>query len=66
MATVNAADMLRFSELVGSIKPGAYADIVAVAGNPLTDIKALENTVFVMKGGRVVKQNLPRQSMVQP
>jgi imidazolonepropionase-like amidohydrolase len=65
-ATVNAADMLRYSELVGAIKPGTYADIIAVAGNPLTDIKALENTVFVMKGGRVIKQTLPKQSMVQP
>jgi imidazolonepropionase-like amidohydrolase len=64
-ATINAAEMLRFSELIGAIKPGAYADIIAVAGDPLTDINALENTVFVMKGGQVIKKNLQKQAATQ-
>ena len=61
-ATSNAAALLRYSELIGSIKPGAYADIIAVPGDPLTDIKALEHVVFVMRGGKVIKQSPPGQT----
>jgi imidazolonepropionase-like amidohydrolase len=61
-ATINAAELLRYPELLGAIKPGAYADIIAVTGDPLSDIKALENTVFVMRGGKVIKQDLPKQT----
>ncbi len=52
-ATVNAAALLRVSDELGSIAPGRYADIVAVAGDPLKDITVLENMAFVMKGGEV-------------
>lgn len=55
-ATRNAADLLGHSNEVGSIKPGKYADIVAVIGDPLTDIRLLENVQFVMKDGRIYKQ----------
>jgi len=55
-ATVNAADLLGWSDRVGSVQAGRFADIVAVSGDPLTDIKQLENVSFVMKGGVVVKQ----------
>ncbi|MHA7816617.1 MAG: metal-dependent hydrolase family protein [Pseudohaliea sp.] len=54
-ATVNAAELLRVSDELGSIAPGRYADIVAVAGDPLTDITVLENMAFVMKGGEVFR-----------
>jgi imidazolonepropionase-like amidohydrolase len=55
-ATSNAADSLGHSDLIGSIKPGKYADIIAVAGDPLADIRILENVQFVMKDGKVYKQ----------
>ena len=55
-ATNNAADLLGHSDLVGSIKPGKYADVVAVAGDPLQDISVLEHIQFVMKDGKVYKQ----------
>jgi len=55
-ATSNAADLLGRSSEVGSIKPGKYADIVAVGGDPLTDIRVLEDVKFVMKDGKIYKQ----------
>jgi imidazolonepropionase-like amidohydrolase len=54
-ATVNAADLLGWSGKVGSLEPGAWADIVAVDGDPLQDVTTLEKVKFVMKGGEVVK-----------
>src|ERR1039458_6679374 len=53
--TVNAADLLGWSDKVGSLEPGAWADIVAVDGDPLADVTTLERVKFVMKGGEVVK-----------
>jgi imidazolonepropionase-like amidohydrolase len=55
-ATVNAADLIGVSSKVGSIKPGKYADIVAVQGDPLKDVRVLEKISFVMKEGQVYKQ----------
>jgi imidazolonepropionase-like amidohydrolase len=55
-ATVNAAELLRVSDELGSIAPGRYADVVAVAGDPLEDITVLENVAFVMKGGEVFRR----------
>ena len=52
-ATVNAADLLGWT-MVGAIAPGKYADLVAVDGDPLKDVKLLEKIPFVMKGGEVV------------
>ena len=54
-ATTNAAALLGTSDTMGSIARGKYADIVAVAADPLNDINVLENVVFVMKEGAVVK-----------
>src|SRR5947207_1119937 len=54
-ATTNAADLLGHSDVVGSIQPGRYADVVAVSGDPLQDISVLENVQFVMKDGKVYK-----------
>jgi imidazolonepropionase-like amidohydrolase len=55
-ATSNAADLLGHSGEIGSIKPGKFADIIAVPGDPLTDIRVLENIKFVMKDGKIYKQ----------
>jgi len=56
MATVNAADLLGWSDRVGSVAPGRYADLIAVDGDPLADVTELERVRFVMKGGVVVKE----------
>ena len=55
-ATVSAADLIGVSSKIGSITPGKYADIVAVKDDPLRDIRVLEKVNFVMKEGRVYKQ----------
>lgn len=55
-ATSSAADLLGKSDLLGSIKPGKYADIVAVSADPLADVRALEHISFVMKEGKIYKQ----------
>ncbi|HEX4951602.1 MAG TPA: amidohydrolase family protein [Blastocatellia bacterium] len=55
-ATTNAADLLGWSDHVGAIAPGKFADIIAVEGDPLKDISELERVKFVMKGGVVYKK----------
>lgn len=55
-ATVNAADLLGMSDKIGSIGKGKYADIIAVDGNPLDDIKCMKNVTFVMKEGKIYTQ----------
>jgi imidazolonepropionase-like amidohydrolase len=54
-ATVNAADLLGWSDQVGSLEPGRFADLIAVEGDPLKDVSTLEHVKFVMKGGQVIK-----------
>ena len=54
-ATVNAADLLGLSKEVGSIEPGKSADIIAVSGDPLNDVKLLKSVGFVMRAGVVHK-----------
>jgi len=56
-ATLNAADLLGWSDKVGSIEPGKWADLVAVDGDPLADVTTLQQVKFVMKGGEVVKND---------
>ena len=58
-ATSRAAEMLGMKGQVGAIAPGALADIVAVTGDPLKDVKVLEKVVFVMKDGKVFKEATP-------
>jgi imidazolonepropionase-like amidohydrolase len=53
--TINDADLLGWSDRIGTIEPGKYADIIAVDGDPLKDVTVLQNVKFVMKGGEVVK-----------
>ncbi len=55
-ATVNAADLLGVAGDVGSIEPGKSADLIAVAGDPLADVRALKRVSFVMRAGVVYKQ----------
>lgn len=55
-ATRNAADLLDMSDRIGTIETGKFADIVAVPGNPLSDITAMERVAFVMKDGNVYKR----------
>ena len=54
-ATVNAADLLGWSGKVGTLSPGAWADIIAVDGDPSKDVTTLEHVRFVMKGGEIVR-----------
>ena len=56
MSRFNAAEVIGWSDRVGTLEPGNYADIVAVQGDPLADVSVLENVRFVMKGGEVIKK----------
>jgi imidazolonepropionase-like amidohydrolase len=53
--TINDADLLGWSDRIGTLEPGKYADLIAVDGDPMKDITVLQNVKFVMKGGEVVK-----------
>jgi imidazolonepropionase-like amidohydrolase len=55
--TTNAAEMLGWQDRVGTVEPGKFADLVAVTGDPVTDITELERVRFVMKNGEVVKND---------
>ena len=54
-ATINDADLLGWSDKIGTLQPGKWADIIAVDGDPLQDVTTLQHVKFVMKGGEVVK-----------
>ena len=54
-ATSSAADLIGDADDIGSIQPGRYADIIAVAGDPLADVTQLEHVLFVMKAGHIYK-----------
>jgi imidazolonepropionase-like amidohydrolase len=56
--TTNAAELLGWQDRAGAIEPGKFADLVAVAGDPVADIGELERVRFVMKDGRVVRNDL--------
>ena len=56
-ATVTAAEVLGAKESLGSLTPGKYADVIGVADDPLKDIAALERVQFVMKGGKIVRND---------
>jgi imidazolonepropionase-like amidohydrolase len=57
-ATVNGAELLGLSDRMGAVEPGKLADIVAVSGDPLSDITAMSRVVFVMKAGEVFKDDV--------
>ncbi len=56
-ATVHAADLMGWSDRVGQVAEGWYADLIAVAGDPTDDVRLLEDVRFVMKGGEVVRDD---------
>jgi imidazolonepropionase-like amidohydrolase len=57
-ATSNSAESLRLGDRIGAIAPGMEADIIATDGNPLQDITAVRRVMFVMKGGKVYKNEV--------
>ncbi|HMD75501.1 MAG TPA: amidohydrolase family protein [Steroidobacteraceae bacterium] len=57
--TINAADLMGWSDKIGAIEPGKWADLIAVAGDPLKDVKLLQHVAFVMKSGVVYKSEMP-------
>jgi imidazolonepropionase-like amidohydrolase len=59
-ATLRASELLDMEGQIGVVAPGAYGDIIAVTGDPLRDIKVLENVQFVMKDGNVFKNELAK------
>ncbi len=56
-ATTHAAQLLKHEKEIGSIAPGKFADVIAVNGNPLDDVTLLQHVEFVMKEGKVYKEN---------
>jgi imidazolonepropionase-like amidohydrolase len=60
--TVSAAELMGWSDRIGAIRPGLFADIVAVQGDPVSDIQSLEHVQFVMKGGVVYKDEISHSS----
>jgi imidazolonepropionase-like amidohydrolase len=58
-ATSNDADLLGIAEKVGTLEKGKLADIVAMPGDPITDITATERLIFVMKEGKVIRKGAP-------
>jgi imidazolonepropionase-like amidohydrolase len=59
-ATVINAEALGWSDRIGSIDAGKFADIVAVSGDPLADITEMQRVKFVMQGGRIIRDELAR------
>jgi imidazolonepropionase-like amidohydrolase len=59
-ATVRGSELLGLSDQIGTLETGKYADVVAVSGDPLANIQAMENVIFVMKGGVVFKNAAPK------
>jgi len=56
--TTNAAEMLGWQDRIGGVEPGKFADLIAVAGDPVADISELERVRFVMKEGQVIRNDL--------
>jgi imidazolonepropionase-like amidohydrolase len=63
-ATINAAELIRWEGRAGRIEPGYLADLIAVRGNPLEDIRLLEHTDFVMKDGAILRDAIGPRSHV--
>ena len=57
-ATVNAADLLNVGDAVGALEATKYADLIAVDGDPLADVRDLQKVTFVMKGGAVIRDEV--------
>jgi len=59
-ATINAADLMGWAGQIGAVEAGKFADMIAVTGDPLDDIGQLEHVKFVMKGGEIVRNDIPK------
>jgi imidazolonepropionase-like amidohydrolase len=59
-ATINDADLLGWSDKIGTIEPNKWADIIAVDGDPTKDVTTLQQVRFVMKGGKVYKNEVSK------
>jgi imidazolonepropionase-like amidohydrolase len=59
--TINAADLMGWTDRAGTIEPGKWADIIAIDGDPLKDVKILQHVPFVMKSGMVYKDETHKQ-----
>jgi imidazolonepropionase-like amidohydrolase len=57
-ATISAADLIGWPDDVGAVEVGKFADLIAVQGDPIADITVLQRVRFVMKGGRIIKNDL--------
>lgn len=57
-ATIGDAQLMGWQDRIGSLEAGKFADVVAVSGDPLSDITELERVKFVMKGGQLYKNEL--------
>jgi len=58
-ATANDAELLGIAQKTGSLKKGKLADIIAMPGDPTSDITATEHVLFVMKEGKIIRQDSP-------
>ncbi len=56
-ATINGADLIGWASKVGALEPGHNADVIAVSGDPLSNVRVLESVKFVMKGGSVARND---------
>jgi imidazolonepropionase-like amidohydrolase len=65
-ATVSAADLMGWSDDIGALEVGKYADLIAVSGDPIVDISIVQHVRFVMKGGQVVKDELTGDRSTSP
>jgi imidazolonepropionase-like amidohydrolase len=65
-ATSGAADLIDRAGNVGTLEAGKYADLIAVTANPLDHVEALEHVSFVMKGGKVYKDELAAAKVSLP
>jgi imidazolonepropionase-like amidohydrolase len=63
MATTVNAEIIHKQDMLGSIEKGKFADLIAVSGDPLTDITEMQRVKFVMKGGAVVRNDLAAGTM---
>jgi imidazolonepropionase-like amidohydrolase len=59
--TTNAAEMLGWQDRIGAVEAGKFADLIAVAGDPIADITELERVRFVMKGGQVIRNDIQQE-----
>jgi imidazolonepropionase-like amidohydrolase len=64
-ATINAADLMGWTDRVGTLEPNKYADIIAIEGDPLKDVRLLQHVPFVMKSGMVYKNETATQKTAQ-